>query len=235
MSVTLKPLGRKVPNDFTHIQKYPLSAIMEETVTNVEKELKLPSWHWDWDQGHEGACVGFGSSMMMSILNKKRYIPTWLWNEAKIIDEWPDTNPGDDNGTSVRAACDILRSKGHVAKRWGFLKPKLVEGITANRWATSIDQIRTTISLGVPVAIGVNWYENFDSPQLVGNEYFIGRGSLGSVRGGHCVCLYGASDQRQAFKIKNSWGRDFPLAYMPYSTMQRLLHEAGEATLVTDR
>ena len=72
------------------------------------------SW-WDfYDQGREGACVGFGCSRMMSLLNRKRYDARWLWDWAKSTDEWAETNPGDDQGTSVRAACDILRARGHV-------------------------------------------------------------------------------------------------------------------------
>jgi hypothetical protein len=46
----------------------------------------------------------------------------------------------------------------------------------------------------VPVPIGVNWYTAFDRPEAVQfgsmTRYFIGRsGQLGSIRGGHCVCL----------------------------------------------
>ena len=78
------------------------------------------SW-WDfYDQGREGACVGFGCSRMMSLLNRKRYDARWLWDWAKSTDEWPETNPGDDQGTSVRAACDILRSRGHVPWKRGL-------------------------------------------------------------------------------------------------------------------
>lgn len=40
----------------------------------------------------------------------------------------------------------------------------------------------------VPVALGINWYSNFDDPEKVGNIWVIGRGSLGRVRGGHCIC-----------------------------------------------
>ena len=54
----------------------------------------------------------------MSLLNRKRYDARWLWDWAKSTDEWPETNPGDDQGTSVRAACDILRSP----------RPRAVEG-----------------------------------------------------------------------------------------------------------
>jgi hypothetical protein len=77
-------------------------------------ERDTPGWYGFYDQGREGACVGFGCSRMMSLLNRKRYDARWLWDRAKEVDEWPDTNPGDDNGTSVRAALDVLRTRGHV-------------------------------------------------------------------------------------------------------------------------
>jgi hypothetical protein len=97
------------------------------------------SWHSFYDQGQEGACVGFGSSRMMGLLNRERYDARWLWDRAKEVDEWPDTNPGDDEGTSVKAAMDILRTLGH--KKYGSLTPLQKNGISANRWATNIDDL----------------------------------------------------------------------------------------------
>lgn len=43
----------------------------------------------------------------------------------------------------------------------------------------------------LPVAIGVNWYSNFDNPVKDGRAYWIGKDSknLGKIRGGHCVML----------------------------------------------
>lgn len=113
------------------------------------------SWWSFYDQGSEGACVGFGSSRMMSLINRERYNARWLWDQAKIIDEWADTNPGDDNGTSVHAASDILRLKGHVkyATSQGaltyqdrdWLLPNISKGINAARWAQSVDDIRAVL------------------------------------------------------------------------------------------
>jgi hypothetical protein len=107
---------------------------------------------WEfYDQGAEGACVGFGASRMMSFLNSKLYLARWLWDQAKKVDEWPETNPGDDDGTSVRAALDVLRTQGHVPytsvmdplqtdwRKRDELAGKPSEGIAANRWITSIE------------------------------------------------------------------------------------------------
>lgn len=61
--------------------------------------------------------------------------------------------------------------------------------------------ILSELAAPVPMAIGINWYSNFDVPRdKYGNAYnssspaggiwWIGRSSsLGSIRGGHCVCL----------------------------------------------
>ena len=231
------PLGRRVPTDWAHVERHPLAIASPDL---VEHTLSMPRWAHDfYDQGAEGACVGFGSSQMMSILNHRRYDARWLWNAAKMIDEWPDTNPGDDNGTSVRAAMDVLRTQGHVRETAaGHDEPvNPADGIAANRWATSVDDVRATIKLGVPVTIGVNWYTAFDRPALSRGDYYVAQvGTLGTIRGGHCVCVIAASDRRQAVAFTNSWGTDYPRkVFLPYPILARLLHEDGEATVVTDR
>ena len=113
----------------------------------------LLTW-WDfYDQGNEGACVGFGSSRMMSMLNRERYDARWLWDWAKKVDEWPDTNPGDDNGTSVHAASDILRTRGHVKFSQNYTNyaqrdaqaPVLSKGISAVRWATTVEEMESVL------------------------------------------------------------------------------------------
>ena len=232
-------LGRRVPKDFVHVERFGLAALKIATPDHVEHTLPLPPWaHEFYDQGAEGACVGFGSSHMMSILNKHRFDARWLWDQAKMVDEWPDTNPGDDQGTSVRAAMDVLRRAGHSRIVRGHREPvELGEGIDANRWATTVDEMRTAIHLGVPVTIGVNWYDAFDFPDQVRSDFFAAKlRPLGSVRGGHCVCVFAASDRRQAVAFTNNWGASYPRkVWVPYEVMQRLLDEEGEATLVTDR
>lgn len=225
-------LGRFEPTDWEHVEKYPFQLV--EAVAKVEKTLALPyQYRTKYDQGREGACVGFGSSWVMSIFNREFYDARWLYHEAQLIDEWGDTPPQE--GTSVRAALDVLRKVGHrQIVRGKTLDPDLSNGVLENRWARTIDEMRTAISEGKPCSIGVNWYANFDKPVAKGRESWIGEGDLGRIRGGHCVCVYGASDRRQAFKIVNNWGLGYPLVYMPYATMQRLLNENGEATLITD-
>jgi hypothetical protein len=167
----------------------------------------LTSWYDFYNQGQEGACVGFGCSRLQSLNNRKTYFARWLWDHAKATDEWPETNPGDQDGTSVRAALEIMRTLGHVpwsakykdlnsegngpfvAKR-DAIPAKASEGIAAYRWATSADDALAAL----------------------------GYSDVGYV------------------DVINSWGRSYPhLVRMPAEVLQRLLNEDGEIAIVTDR
>lgn len=183
--------------------------------------------------------MGFSSSQMMTYLNRRRFDARWLWEEAKKVDPWEDTNPGDDNGTSVAAAMDILRTQGHrYVKRGVVGEPKPDWGIVENRWATTVDEIRTSIQNGIPVVMGVNWLKDFDRPYQKDNrEWFCGQvgWDTSGLRGGHAFMFNAASDRRQAFRTPNSWGKGHPQVWFPYEVVERLLAQDGEATLVTDR
>lgn len=228
-------LGRRIPSNFVHVERYPLTAAATPTKpapigagVNWYKDFDRPvqdkdgswwvgknpnnlgairgghcvciphdpkkdlkAWYLYYNQGEEGACVDFGCSRMMSLLNRKRYKRFWLWDRAKERDEWDDTNPGDNNGTSVRAAMDVLRTLGHVRQ---FAKnPDPNEGIIRNVWARRIE-------------------DNFSV--LQNKEY----------------------EKKGAMPFLNSWGKDYPwLVWMPCETWLRLMNEWGEFTMITDR
>jgi len=243
----MRPLGRRVPPDRQHVERFALADIgLAVPPWGVEKGLGLPWWWKQHDQGAEGSCVGFGCSAMMSITNARqrwlrdktaeafRYDARWLYQEAQLVDDWDDTPP--EEGTSVRAGCDILRLDGHRRIRFGVESdPDPAQGIAANRWATTVDDVRAAIYANLAVAIGVDWYSNFDDPELYFGELWIGRRVLGHIRGGHCVCLYRMSDRRHAFRVMNSWGAGYPPVWLPYDVLERLLDDNGEAAVITDR
>jgi hypothetical protein len=101
-------------------------------------------WWGFYDQGHEGACVGFAWSRAMTLLNRRRYQAGWLYREAQLRDEWTDTPPGE--GTSVRAGGNVLTDLGHLRLRQA--EPRLEDGIHVYRWATSVEDVVRT--LGYP-------------------------------------------------------------------------------------
>lgn len=231
------PLGRFEPTDFKHIDKYPLRMRRAPFTGVAERLLPLPHhYRRKQNQGSEGACVGFSQTWQQLIYNVGEGFLDgfWLYEQAKKIDEWQ----GEDyDGTSLRAGFDVLRTVGHLRKdrRFKSLTPQVSYGIVENRWATTVDEIRAAIMAGDPVNMGTNWYSGFDEPEKRGREFWVSASNVGYLRGGHAWTIYGASDRRQAFKMVNSWGMDYPLVWFPYDLVGRLLNEYGEAGIVTDR
>ncbi len=241
-------LGRFIPDDWGHVERYPLTALpVEERPKQVPVVIGV-NWYaefdnpqvtrggtywlpdansltqvrgghcvclepggepdteewWDfYDQGREGACVGFGWSRCMSILNNELYTARWLWDRSKERDQWEETNPGDENGTSVRAAGDVLSQMGHVdwsddhagddhTERDDYT-PDIGNGIKRFRWARSVDDVHAAL----------------------GNE---------------------TADQYGAVPILNSWGRGYPhRTWMPDDVLDHLMDEQGEIAVPTDR
>lgn len=225
------PLGRLAPTDWTHVDRFPLTAELvparpSPVVIGVNWYVEFDTpvadaqgHHWiardgklskvrgghcvclkprgdvdldDWwkfyDQGREGACVGFGISRLASQLNRKEYDGFWLYHEARKVDD----RPGEDyEGTTVRAGLDVLRTVGHRVVEGGQSDPPaLAEGIAANRWARNIEDV-----LG---ALGYRGLEYVD--------------------------------------VLNSWGPGYPhLVRMPVAVLDRLRDEDGEIGIVTDR
>lgn len=227
-------LGRRVPSDWNHVEKYPITTRQLVTIPNVPVVLGI-NWYSNFDNpvydknygqwwigrssnlgyirgGHaicarpyptvdkvtwwefynqkDDDCVGYSCSRMMSLYNTAKYDAPWLYKEAQLIDEWKDTPP--EGGTSVRAGFDILRTVGHrKVTIFGTSAPNLKNGISANRWATSWDDVRK--ALGIPS----------------GND---------------------------GVPLLNSWGRDYPhVVRITDEVGARMLAEDGEAGISVDR
>jgi len=222
-------------------QSFPRLLTMTATPFTVNRRLDLPyQYRLKMDQGQEGACVGFAWSWAMSILNRRLYAARKLYLEAQLIDPWDDTPPQE--GTSTYAGAQVLMTYGH----WRFARGitfavAASEGITAMRSARTVDELRAAIFDGVPFVLGINWYTNFHAPEWGdfgkgGKRWWIGRTAhLGSIAGGHAICGFGARDDIEAFTLVNSWGMDYPIVNIPYTTVQRLLDEDGDAIIPVDR
>jgi len=114
-------------------------------------------WWKFYDQGNEGSCVGFALSRAMSMMNVETYDGFWLYQEAQFIDEWEETPPKE--GTSVNAGCQILKTMGHkrvvIKDGHSIIQfPDFTRGITAYRWAESIDDIHKALKNPVADKLG---------------------------------------------------------------------------------
>jgi hypothetical protein len=108
-----------------------------------------PLGWWDYyDQTDTPECVGFSESRMMSLFNRTRYNAPWLYGEAQKI----DGIDGPHDGTSVRAGLEVLRTRGHERQR--DTAPRSGDGITAYRWALSVDEILNVINMPLATRLG---------------------------------------------------------------------------------
>lgn len=251
-------LGAIQPETDKHIQLWRAGAVLPEAAPQVERTLDLPKQYIPhYDQGVEGACVGFSLSWNMSILNRRRYNARALYLRAQQVDEWP----GEDySGTSVNAGCKVLMLEGHwrlQKSRWWATAREflgLEQGIAAYRWAVKVDEVRTANGLGIPVTFSTPWFASFDSPVYINNEWWIGAypkttvgagvsttvaaplDNLGAIRGYHAITEYAASDRRQANRYVNTWGFDYVRPWMLYEIEERMLRNGdAQAALITDR
>ena len=234
-------LGRRVPKDRAYEDKHPLSkwagALGVGVPKLVEKVLTLPyKLRNYYNQGGYNACVGYSASWMMSIYNcipQQKYDGLWLYHQASLNDNDPETSPENDVGTYVWAAMWSLEHIGNRKPKEA--NPDLRDGISSYYWAKNTDDVRTAISIGRPAVIGINWYNEFMLPQVLIGEYWIGKNLLTKSLGGHAICVCGASDKRQAFKLINTWGLSYPIVWLPYTVFDRLMGEYGEACVAVDR
>jgi hypothetical protein len=244
-----KPLGYRPASDKKHIELFPLRAVdLRGAQRPKSKEHAIG---YRYDQGQEGACVGMACAAFASYWNLRRsrldadkrhyeafqFDAMFVYNTAKReYDEWP----GEDyDGTSTRAGLEVLRNEGVAAVK----HPDHVVKIQEYRWATSLEDILNYVAFVGPTVFGLNWYQNFDRPQK-GNfpgsstsYYFIGKGDLGSVRGGHDIICNGyrrASDGTEWLRLQNSWGYSYPLVWLPAQLVGDLLTKGElEAGMIT--
>ncbi len=238
-------LGRAAPPTWDHIEKYPALRMIAGPEV-CERTLAMSShWRRTYDQGTTPRCVGYSVSQERSLSERRTFDADWLYAQCKARDGYP----GD--GTYLRVAYDVMRESGHVAVTRG--RGKIREavnpayGIERFEWATTISQIRHAIQAERAVVVGTNFYARMFTPVRHGSVYWLPKGHehLGSNAGGHAYLLHRVSDRYEAFFTPNTWGqadRDWnpgedgwPIAAIPYSLMERLLGEDGEAVLVVDR
>jgi hypothetical protein len=100
----------------------------------------LVSWWEFYDQLRTGECVGFAFSRMMTLLNRARYDAPWLYFATQDAAGQPRDPLA---GTYPAFAADVLRTVGHKTPRGDA--PKLANGIAANRWAVTVDEIRACL------------------------------------------------------------------------------------------
>lgn len=106
---------------------------------------------WTWfNQGQTSACVAFACNRLQALNDKKTglYAPPF-YDRCKQL----DGRPGD--GTYIRVGMDVLRTNGCWLKaKTKVTGPDARYGITANRWARSVDDVLAALGAKATGRIG---------------------------------------------------------------------------------
>jgi hypothetical protein len=176
-----------------------------------------------FDQGELGSCTGnamAGALMTEPLWKSGRNLTekdaVTLYKAATRLDSIPGVYPPNDTGSSGLAVMKAAT------------KAKYISGYAHT---FSLAQLLGSL-VRYPGILGVNWYDSFDEPRSDG-ECPLKRGAR--IRGGHEVQLFGIDVGKKQVWCYNSWGsrwggkRDGTFCFS-YKTLERLLHEQGDAT-----
>lgn len=215
-------LGR-IPHKDPRSAAYPVRALFGAPA----EEIPLRGYTWavgQWfDQGREGACVGFGFAHELVAkprvsTNVTAATARAIYHNAQREDPWDGGSyPGAFpfyEGTAVDAGASVLKKAGHY---------------TEYRWAHTEREMAVTVGYKGPVVIGINWYTGMFTPNQDGFLEVTGQ-----IEGGHCILVHGFSPKRGLYKLWNSWGPDWGVggtAYVSRGDMARLIAENGDVCL----
>lgn len=197
------------------------------------------------NQGTQSSCVGWavGYSMKGYLEIKERgwsgrrsseqFSPAYIYNQI---------NDGIDEGAIISEALDLLMREG-VATLSAFpyderdytRQPCVDTKESAREFAIAsfrrlqmpdvVPQSRSHLAEGFPVVVGM----------LVGNALQEHRGGIYKAPdadtkvGGHAMCVVGYDDEKQAFKLINSWGTNWAdggYGWVSYDTYKAKVREA---------
>lgn len=218
--------------------------------------IKLPK-KIDWtskmspvrDQGDEGTCVGFATTVGMKEYQEKidygklvELSPRFLYNECKKIDGIPDAE-----GTSIRVAVKVLKKIGVCREKFWQYKPhqkdkpkkgadKDAKKFKIKTYARIIDlnELKLTLATKGPCVIGVYVFSGM--METKDGKIKMPKKNERAL-GGHAICPVGYDDKTGFIKFKNSWGvnwGDKGYGYLPYEYIEKYMMDAWSSVDIDD-
>ena len=203
------------------------------------------------DQGDQSSCVGWSVGYAMRGYYANRaggrsgdrepilLSPSFVYNQIA------DPEEGCDGGSDIADALTLLRDVGTVplsrfpyrdsdCKRRPAPEVKREAGVwRIQSWKTvdlsTPNAIKEMIARGDPVVIGM--YVNDAFTELVGPAVFRDTGHDG---GGHAMVVVGYDDNKRAFRLINSWGREWGengFGWISYDSFKARTDEAYVASV----
>lgn len=137
-----------------------------------------------------------------------------LYAEATELDEFPETYPPTDDGSSGLGIAKALINKGII---------------TSYDHAFDLQALLTALQTS-PVLFGINWYESMFDAHPDGTVEI-----SGAIAGGHEVIIDAIFMEAQKLRIANSWSPtwgDEGCFFLTFDQADRLLSEQGDAIIL---
>lgn len=202
----------------------PPEVDLESKCPEVYAQLKL------------GSCTVNASGSLAQYIMKKNghidYMPSRL--AMYWYGRFLEKNVENDWGTSLRTAMDTLVKLGVPHEEfWPYDVSKFREKPTKPAWtdgywhtiktAYEVDQnvtiMKKRLNEGFPFIFGFNVFDSFEY-KMAERNFVMQMPSQGeTIHFGHAVMAVGYNDELRAFKIRNSWGKEWAKNghfYMPY-------------------
>lgn len=243
MTQTLRPLGHVPSKPDPRDYKHPRYSSAGVTIA-FPKVYTVPSQAPIWNQGSSPTCVGHAlAGLMNQVLNVKGFNRV-LSCLAGYVGARSLEHPAPVEGTNIRDALLYAQQSGiPPVEDWpldnGDGKPNAQAASDAlltrvggfASVSTSEYDIKYAILLSQSNLIAaLDVTPGFDSPDSNGVM-----ATGGSSRGSHAINIVGWDDDKQCWKIRNSWGTGWALggyAYRPYKMPFTEAYKASVVALV---
>lgn len=169
-----------------------------------------------WNQGKEGSCTGMALAAALSEIYAVELSPRFMFEAAKLYDEWPGENY---DGSSVRAAAKAAVALGCcVHDMWPYIPFHLggrdpeAEGDAILHMLWSYERLNTFKEVlyaiwdigyvAVTVDVHTGWIRPTRKHRIRYNRRYVNRGL-------HAVLFVGYDEEAGYLLVRNSWRDDW--------------------------
>ena len=222
-----KSNGRDMPLGMLFEKKDKLAGIPlastpfggDELPASVDMSDKMPPVG---NQGNQQSCVAWAIAYALKSYQEKVELSQQLIFSPSFI--YNQINNGQNAPTYVTDALNLLSEQGvcnldempYSETDW-TTKPSTTAKENAKKFridfwrqvnTQDIKEVKAQLAAGYPVIIGAEVSKEFVNDGFAKKADFVWS-ETGTVSGGHCMLLVGYNDTKNAFKVMNSWGKDW--------------------------
>lgn len=171
-----------------------------------------------------------------AINRKTVFSPSYIYSQI---------NNGHDGGASFEDALNILSSQGAATQETCpyneydcFAQPTAANKAEARTYKISFwrqvnfrdpKEVKAQLNAGYPVMIGASLDSGFRENGRFAPSPYIWRNSMGGFIGKHAMVIVGYDDDLNAYKVMNSWGKDWGnggYVWIDYNFAKSVINEA---------